>query len=259
MNQKQDERKGNDQPWGVPTTFSLEWLNTAIHSLMRMFSGGGEPQEPLRPTSMPQWGNRPEFQHSQVRKRTLVSYINTGIYKYERARRSSAIAKQYQVTLRTIRLTRQAIRRAPRSNRYLFQGYSTVLRDAKRRVKQINVQIRHLEVHIRQYNPPAIEEEITRIERGLQTTTSPSTRMDMEMRLEARRDLLDTVQGFDEKIEELAAQLCSIAAALELNHVKIVTLSGSASYTSQDELLTMRMQEVTEQLKLLEESLRELE
>lgn len=194
----------------------------------------------------------------QSPKRTLVGYINTGIYKFEQARRSSALAKQYRGALHTIRLTRRAVRRTPRASRYLFQGYDSVLRDARRRVKQLYVQIKLAESHLQRYDPHAIGDEIRRLEAAAQSGPSATARVEAGMRLEARRDLLETVQGFDDRIEALAEQLGTISAALELNHVKIVTLGGSAVYTQQDDLLNMRMQEVTEQLKFLEESLREL-
>lgn len=238
-----------------------EWLNALITSIMKMIGASGPGTSSSAPPK-PSLGDTLRGAGVQVPatpRRTIVGYINTGIYKYERARRSAAVAKQYEMTLRTIRLTHRAIRRAPRSNRYLFQGYTSVLRDAKRRVKQLNTDIRHIDAHLRQYNPPAIQEELKRLEKDLLAATSPASRAEIELRIEARTDLLETVQSFDERLETMAAQLGSIAATIELNHVRIVTLGGAVTSSVSDELLNIRMQEVTEQLKLLEESLRELQ
>lgn len=260
MNQQRDHREHDDQQFGAQPIG--EWLNTLITSVMRMI-GVGQPEPPAARHDTVGTAGRDTAGSGAPwspagPKRTLAGYINAGIYKFERARRTSAIAKQYQTTLRTIRLTRRAIRRAPRSSRYLFQGYTPVLKDARKRVRQLNAEIRRADAHLRQYNPPAIQDEIARLESELRSAASPATRDELEMRLEARRDLLETVRGFDERIGAMAAQLGSISAALELNHVKILTLGGMVTSTASDEILTARMQEVTEQLKLLEESLLEL-
>ncbi len=265
MNRDHDSDK-RGSGYGAPSSIP-EWVNTIMNTVIRMLggTGGSPPPAPQPPSSQASSARAtgigsaiPGIQTPQGPRRTLVGYINTGIYKYEQARRSSALARQYSEALHTIRLTRRAVRNTPRSSRYLFEGYAGILRDAKRRVKDIYVQIRQAEAHMRRYDPHAINDEIRKLELAARNAASESARVESEMRMEARRDLLATVQSFDDRIESLAAQLGTIAAALELNHVKIVTISGTAVYTSQDDLLTMRMQEVTEQLKLLEESLKEL-
>jgi hypothetical protein len=192
-------------------------------------------------------------------RRTLIGYINTGLYKVEQARRLNAMNKQYQNALGTISMTRKAIRRAPARSRNLFKGYYRVLADAKRRVKIIHEQMRHTEAHLRRYNLVALDEEIARLEHVLANAASPTSRAETEMILEARRDMLESLLLLDEKLTALGTQLGSIAVALELNHVRVIAISSRSVHTAEADLLNNRIHEVTEQLTLLEQSLRELD
>ena len=236
-----------------------KWLGMLVETIVRMVTG--ERSHPEAPPPMTE-GSRATRMGSSLPatpRRTLVSYINVGIYKVERARRISAMVRQYQNALRTIKMTRRAIRRAPRQSRSLFSGYYRVLQDARRRVKMLHAQMRHTENHLREYNPYAMEDEIRMLERRFATTDSPASRAEIELTLESRRQLLDTVLALDDRLADLAHQLNAITAALELNHVRIIAIAGRAGYTSEASMLSNRMHEVSEQLMLLEESLRELD
>jgi hypothetical protein len=190
--------------------------------------------------------------------RPVIGYINTGLYKVERVRRQARMVKQYHGALRTISLTRRAIRRTPRGNRYLFKGYYTLLKEARGRIKGLYAQINHTHSHLRTYDPFALEDEVKRLEATARSASSPAQRAEIELRLESRRALLDSVRRLDEKLEELFSQLSAIASTLELNHLRVVQIASQASYRSGADMLENRMQEVSEQLSLLEESLREL-
>lgn|GEM_PF-1902420 len=191
-------------------------------------------------------------------QRPMLGYLNTGLYKIERMRQQTRMAKQYRGAMETITLTRRAIRRTPRRSRYLFKGYGLLLKDANQRVKELYTQIRHTQRHLSSYDPFALADEIRRLESSLRSSRSPAQQAEIELRLESRRDLLESVQRLDEQLDTLLAQLGSIASALELNHLRVVKIAGEASYQSGAGMLESRMQDVSEQLELLEQSLREL-
>lgn len=255
--QQQRDNRGGPQSF-ISITLVNRWLNTLFETIVRMVTGQGSeraeeiaPRRGIGPSAL---GMRP-----MTPRRSIVGYINSGLYKVEQARRAAAMIRGYQNALRTIRLTRRAIRRAPRGSRHLFRGYNRVLGEARGRVKAIYKQMRHTEAHLRRYDPHALDEEIRRLERSLASASSPTSRAETEMILEARRDLLESILAIDDKLTALGTQLGTITAALELNHVRVVAISSRTGYSSQADLLQSRMQEVTEQLTLLEESLRELD
>lgn len=192
-------------------------------------------------------------------RRSIVGYINSGLYKIEQARRLSALARQYSGALQTIKLTHRAIRSAPSASRSLFQGYNRVLRDAKRSVRVLHTNIRQTDRHLRRYNPHTLIDEIARLERRLAEAQSERERADLGMIIDARRDLLASVEALDAKLSGLGHNLNSLAAALEVNHIRVITITGRSTSTSESDLLNARMEEATIQLALLEESLRELD
>lgn len=190
--------------------------------------------------------------------RPMIGYINTGIHKMEQMRRQTRMMKQYRDALKTISLTKRAIRRTPRASRYLFKGYYGLLKDARRRIQELYAQIGHTQSHLRAYDPFALADEIKVLERTARTSSSPAARAEAELRLETRRGLLDSVGRLDDQLGDLAGQLGAIASALEINHLRVVQIASQTSYRSGADMLDNRMREVTEQLSLLEESLREL-
>lgn len=189
-------------------------------------------------------------------RRSIMGYIDHGRFKLERARRMATIGQQTGNAMRTIKLTKHAIRRFPRSSRYLVQSYGRVLRDARKRIVSLNSELHLTERHLRHYNPRALHEQVTQLERQIETAMPSSERAELEMILDARRDLLQSVMTLEDRFNELSTQLGSITAALEVNHIRVVSLGGHTA-TSQHDVLTARMQEASEQLALLEESLRE--
>lgn len=238
--------------------FLMKWLSVLVDAIVRMINGDRSPGPAQINVTDQSRSARMERALPQAPRRSLVGYINVGIYKVERARRSASITRQYSSALRTIKLTRKAIRSAPRRSRPLFSGYYRVLLDARRRVKLLHEQIRHTENHMRQYNPYALEDEIRMLERRLAVAESPAARSEMELALESRTQLLDSVLALDDRLTDLAHQLNTITSALELNHIRIISIAGQAGYSTEASMLSNRMQEVSEQLMLLEESLREL-
>ncbi|MEP7219837.1 MAG: hypothetical protein ABI876_13025, partial [Bacteroidota bacterium] len=96
------------------------------------------------------------------------------------------------------------------------------------------------------------------LERSMRGSTSPAGSMEIDLLLDSRRELLASVQGFDDRLNNLSSQIEMIAATLELNHMKVVGIAASTQYLGTGESLVDRMREVTEQLSLLEQSLREL-
>ncbi|MEO5929871.1 MAG: hypothetical protein ABIR47_08055 [Candidatus Kapaibacterium sp.] len=236
----------------------LEWLNTFLHGIMGFATGEqrrntpGTAAMPAReePAAIPLAPLTPQ--------RSMMGYINTGLYKIEQKRRQSRVLRQYSNALRTIRLTQRAIRQTPRRSRYLFAGYVNVLKDAKRRVKLLYVQLQQTKEHLRRYDPHALSDEIQSLERSMRGSTSPAGSMEIDLLLDSRRELLASVQGFDDRLNDLSSQIEMIAATLELNHMKVVGITASTQYLGTGESLVDRMREVTEQLSLLEQSLREL-
>jgi hypothetical protein len=257
MNEQQQPNNRNGASPLISAASISHWLNKIFDLITRAVTGddraGGT--APIGRSSAPQGGL---VSHAAPR-RSLVGYLNTGLYKVEQARRLSAMNRQYGNALHTIDLTRKAIKRAPRRSRNLFAGYNHVLSDAKHRVKNIYAQMRHTEVHLRRYNPHELDEEIRRLERTLAAATSPTSRAEIELILEARRDMLESLIMLDEKLTALGTQLGTIAAALELNHVRVIGITSRTGYSAETDILHARMREVTEQLTLLEESLRELD
>lgn len=190
-------------------------------------------------------------------RRSIMGYIDHGRFKLERARRMATIGQQTGSAMRTIKLTKHAIRRFPRNSRYLVQNYGRVLRDARKRIISLNSELHLTERHLRHYNPRALHEQVAQLQRQIETSMPSSERAELEMILDARRDLLESVLTLEDRFNELSAQLGSITAALEVNHIRVVSLGGHTTSNSQHDVLTARMQEASEQLALLEASLRE--
>lgn len=219
-----------------------------VVALARRFGIGSGPATPIRMTSS-----------AGGARRSIVGYINSGLYKIEQARRLSALARQYSGALQTIKLTHRAIRTAPSASRNLFQGYNRVLRDAKRSVRTLHTNIRHTDRHLRRYNPHTLIDEIARLERRLAEAQTERERTDIGMIIDARRDLLASIEALDAKLSGLGNNLNSLAAALEINHIRVITITSRTTSTSESDLINARMEEATIQLALLEESLRELD
>ena len=192
-------------------------------------------------------------------RKSIAGHINNGLWKLERARRMSSVGQQTSNAFKTISLTKHAIRKFPRNGKHMVQSYSRVLRDAKRRIGVLYTEIRHTERHLRSYNPRSLDAEVSNLEYRLSNTEHTSRRAELEMILEARRDLLASVLMLEDKLARLCAQLGSITSALEVNHIRVVALAGRAAGFSEGDQLARRMQDASEQLALLEQSLRELD
>jgi hypothetical protein len=257
MNEQQQPDDRRKPSPGLSAASVSRWLNGFFDMIARAVTGQ-ERREPDRSMGQSSVGPNGLITRSAAPRRSLVGYINSGLYKMEQARRTASMIRQYQNALHTISLTRRAIRKAPHRSKHLFKGYSRVLADAKRRVKIIYQQMRHTEAHLRRYNPHSLDDEITRLERSLAAAATPTARAETEMILEARRDMLSSLLTLDDKLAALSGQLGNIAAALELNHVRVISISSHSVQSNEADLLHARMLEVTEQLTLLEESLREL-
>jgi hypothetical protein len=256
MNEQQSHNRNGASSLSAASV--SRWLNKIFDLIARAVTGQDREGD-SQPTGTSSVAPNGRITRSATPRRSIIGYINSGLYKVEQARRLAAMTRQYSHALSTISLTRKAIRRVPYRSKHLFKGYNRVLADAKRRVKIIYVQMRHTEAHLRRYNPHVLEEEIARLERSLASATSATARAETEMILEARRDMLESLLTLDDKLTSLGSQLGTIVAALELNHIRVVSISSRSVQTYEAELLNTRMQEVTEQLTLLEESLRELD
>ncbi|MBS1912652.1 MAG: hypothetical protein JST22_11760 [Bacteroidetes bacterium] len=202
--------------------------------------------------------------HRQVRSRNgawapLMHHVNNGLYKIDQARRVAASRKKYHGAVSTIRLTLRAIRRSPRHSRKLFQGYGGVLRDARRRLHSLHSEIAQTERHLRNYNPNALREELAAYESRLAAAPSASTRAELEIIVEARRDLLDSVLSLQGKLHELGHQLDIIANAIEVNHIRVVSISSRSGSQLDNDRFAARIHEAGDQLAFLEQSLRELQ
>lgn len=268
----QHDNNGGKTPPPFTTAWITIWMQTVLQSILKIMNGFDKPTPPgsiggggspggahgIDVDGTSNWRGATYTIPPIQPRRSIVSYINTGMYKVEQMRRSAALAKQYQGTLQTIKLTQQAIKGVPRRNRYMFKGYSDVLDDARRRVRLLYDQLRTNETHLKKYDPHAIEEEIRGLEKSLKSVESEAKRREVEMHVRSRRELLTGLTSFSERIENLASQLGTIAAAVDLNHMRIVSIVSHTTSGAEADSLAYRMEEATEQLTLLEESLREL-
>jgi chromosome segregation ATPase len=234
--------QGKPQPF--TTAWIVMWLALLLEGIKNIVAGFTSTDRQIAvPTRSPMVGDR----------RSLTGYINTGLHKVERMRRSSAIARQYSKSLETIKLTQRIIRQTPRKARYIYKDYNALLDDARKRVKLLYEQIKVTEGHIKGYDPHALEEEIERWERHATTGNTEVTGI-----VHSRRELLETIRSFDERVELLASRLGSIGAALEVNHMRVLTISEHTALQYDDDSLQRRMDEASEQLSLLKETLREM-
>jgi hypothetical protein len=194
-------------------------------------------------------------------QKSVAGYISGGIRKMQRVRYSAALHGEYTRIQTTIRLTRRAIKSAPRSSRYLFEGYARLLNEATGKVESLYRHAQLADEHLWRYDPRGLEEEIGQLESYRRRGSSPATIGETEASIEARRELLNSIRMMEETLSTSAAQLRFISASLELNHMRIVTIATRAGRPGEtdSELLRDRMQELTEQLALLDESIRELD
>jgi hypothetical protein len=195
-------------------------------------------------------------------KRSIGGYVASGMRKMDIARRATAMQKRHASILSAIKETRRALRKVPRDQRYMFDGYGSFLDDLARRESMLYKHLGQADAHLRRYDPLELREEIAGLERYLQTSldTSPNHAL-AESSLKARRDLLKTIEGFELRHTTISAQLGHIAATLDLNLVRIVAIVNRtpASATSDADYFNTRMAEISEQLELLEESIQELD
>ncbi len=227
------------------------WLTILLENIARIFQGDGMERKGLGssgPTRRPLSASSVPTHYSE--RRSIVSYINSGLSKVERARRSGAVAKQFGNSMRTIKLTKKAIRSSPKRTRQLFSGYLDVLAGSGDRLRGLYNELRETERHMKTYDIHAIEDEIARMER------SSRANPDIAATIEARRELLETVKRFDGRWADIANQIASISAALELNHLRILSIVNGPGGGS--DYLRERLDEATEQIAVLEETLREL-
>lgn len=247
-------RSNNNDSGPTPFTFAwfVMWVTILLENIMRIIQGLGSTADPSLPAQdRSQASTAPTLLASPYsERRSLASYINSGLSKVERARRSSAVSKQFSGSMRTIKLTQGAIRSATKPMRRLFSGYLDVLTASRDRLKSLYNELRETERHLRGYDVHAIEAEITRLERHA------ATNADIQSTLQTRREILSAVQGFEGRWAFIANQIASIAAALELNHLRIVSILGGTGSVSDS--LRDRLGEASEQIAILEETLREL-
>jgi len=254
MKDEASTNRADRQPAPPLFTFAwfTMWLTVLIENIARILQGMFTPNEPsLRGgtrSSGSLGASSTVSPYSQ--RRSLVSYINSGLNKVERARRNAAVARQFGSAMRTIKLTHRAIRSAPKPTRRLFAGYVDVLKGARDRIHSLHNELRETERHLRGYDISAIEDEIARLE------PHASASADIDSTVRTRREILTAVRGFDERWTSLANQIASLSAALELNHLRIASIISVTSATGDP--VRDRLDEATEQIALLEETLREL-
>lgn len=244
-------RQGQPPPSPFTIAWFAMWISVLLESIARIFEGSptagstlGQGQRASRPVN----GARVKSHYGE--RRSIVSYINSGLAKVERARRSSAVGKQYGNSMRTIKLTQRAVRSSPKQTRQLFSAYLDVLRESRDRLRSLHTELDETERHLKAYDVHAIEDEIERMERHT------SVAGDLSSTIEARRELLSAVQRFDQRWADLANQIAAISAALELNHLRILSIINGAG--SGGSIRQHRLDEATEQIAVLEETLREL-
>ncbi len=251
MNQQQNNNWNKSTPNGGPggpqpftTAWIAMWMTMLLEGIKNMVGGFTSADRQISvPPRSPMVGDR----------RSLTGYINTGLHKVERMRRSSAITRQYSKALETIKLTQRIIRQTPRKARYIYKDYNALLDDARKRVRLLYEQIKSTEGHIKGYDPHALEEEIERWERHARDGNA-----DVNGIVGSRRELLETIRSFDERVELLASRLGSLAAALQVNHMRVLSISEHTMLQYDDASLQRRMDEASEQLSLLKETLREM-
>lgn len=192
-------------------------------------------------------------------KRSLGGHLVSGMRKIDQARRASAINKKHAEIAATIQHTRRTIKALPRSERSVFSGYLSFLDDVKQREKLLFQQLITVDGHLKRYDPHALQEEIDGLERFLANSSGDAHRFEAESALAARRELLDRVNEFEERYSAIAAQLSHLCAMLDLNHMRIVSISTRASGSSSDGAMQNQIEEMSIQLALLDESIRELD
>lgn len=250
-----EHTSSNNRQQPPPGPFTIAWfamwLTILLENIARIFQGERSTNRGLGASSH---STRPLVSSSSSthysERRSIISYINSGLSKVERARRSAAVGKQFGNSMRTIKLTKKAIRSSARQTRQLFAGYLEVLNGSGNRLKALFNELRETERHLKTYDVHAIEDEIMRMER-----TAPGN-PDISQTIAARRELLETVKRFDARWADIANQIASISATLELNHLRILSIVNGPG--GGDTYLKERLDEATEQIAVLEETLREL-
>ena len=192
-------------------------------------------------------------------RRSLGGHLVSGMRKIEQARRSSAINKKHSEIAATIQLTRRSIKSLPRSERSMFNGYLSFLDDVRKREKALFQQLILVNSHLQRHDPHALREEVEQLERYLASSPDATHRFEAESALEARKELLERVGEFEERFSAIAAQLSHLCAMLDLNHIRIVSISTRSSGSGADSVMQNQMEEVSIQLALLDESIRELD
>jgi hypothetical protein len=263
MNQMQKDHSKDQMKWpAAAMQFFIEWLIVFFKGIAGMIGDARQQTQIQSQARQPlERASAPTSIHPFPIQKTMSGYITSGIRKMQRVQYSAAMRSEYNKIITTIKLTRRAIKSAPRSSRYLFEGYARLLEDATRKVELLNEHARIADEHLWRYDPRSLEQEIAQLESYLRRGSTENTRSETEGALAARRELLNSVQAVEGTLSSAAAQLRYIAATLELNHMRVVTIAARATRPSEtdSEMLRARMEELTEQLALLEESIRELD
>ncbi len=191
-------------------------------------------------------------------RRSLGGHLVSGMRKIEQVRRTSALNKKHSEICATIQLTRRSIKSLPRSERSIFHGYLAFLDDVTKREKLLFKQLILVDGHLKRHDPGALREEVEQLEHYLASSSDGAHRFEAESALEARRELLDRVGEFEQRFSAIAAQLSHLCATLDLNHIRIVSIS-TRSTSGPDSAMQNQIEEMSIQLALLDESIRELD
>jgi hypothetical protein len=254
----------DNRPSNSPFAAFFEWVLQGIRKLSDAIDEKETPRSGRSSTWIPKDPSAPRVEADRgfatfPMKRSLGGHLVSGMRKIEQARRSSAINRKHGEIAATIQLTRRSIKALPRAERSMFNGYLDFLDDVRRREKVLFQQLIMVDGHLKRHDPAALREEIAQLEQYLASSSGPASRYEAESALAARRELLDHVQEFEERFSTIAAQMSHLCAMLDLNHLRIVSISTRASSSGADTSMQNQMEEMSIQLALLDESIRELD
>ncbi len=240
------------------------WIITAFEALARALRSENATSDRGGDGGSEQVAGNDHREEAYPSRRSIGGFVASGLRKVDMVRRSASMQKRHASIVATIRETRRVIRRTPRAHRRMFDGYRTFLDDVERRERLLYRHLSVAEGHLQRHDPVALGEEIRSLERYVRTVDADApARATAEQSLAARRELLNTVEEFESRYSAIAAQLSHIAATLDLNLVRISAIASrsrdGALSAGADEYFGTRMHEMTEQLELLEESIRELD
>jgi len=218
-----------------------EMIDDVVDRTMARF--GGENATPAPPTI------RPATTTAHARQ-TITGLVQRGLDHLDRKRRQAQIRSTMTSASTAATLTRRAIRSVPRRERKtLFGAYRPVLRDAHRRVHALYKQIVMEEYQLSRHNVRDLEREIATLRAG-----DPHSPL-----IDMRRALLEGLEAQQKRYDAMIDQLTMIATALELNHLRVVEISGMLTTRTAMTSLDDRLQAASEQLGFLVETLRELQ